>query len=712
MNEPVDKQDPRGDSADDLQRTAANDQTEVLAERSADRTASDTVGAARQADATIDDRRDEPAEPTFVPPETLGPYRVQEKLGEGGMGVVYRAVHQRLQRPVALKLLTTDRMRSEAALARFHREMAAAGKLSHPNIVLTHDAGEEHGVHFLVMELIEGVNVWQLLARLAATNGADRQCRFPLAEACEIIRQAALGLECVHRAGLVHRDIKPSNLMVHFDHEEATVKVLDLGLARLDMTHDPAHELTAEGQMMGTVDYMAPEQADGGEVGPWSDIYSLGATLYKLLAGVSPYADSGRGLLEKLAAMSRGPAPSIRSRVDLPPALADLIDGMISPDASERPHSAAAVAAALAPWAADARLYALARRLDSASPAASSDSEALMPTRQLTSRTQRPPSGASSAQPLHVEQRSSIRWWATALVVLALLIPLYYLIQPPAPKKADPATGPSGSDTLAMGDNRDTANDTDQRDPLPAGAQEMQLKQQEKFPLTGTMDQTELPPGPPASGGPFLPRMSRPGAKFDLPANGPNKAFRNFPLPKGSASLPFPNRNAGPVDHLLASFIVEHGGAVRVNEGGLEMDLTTNEDLLQRRRFSLVGIDTREKVTLAGNVTPWILRLRSLRSARLAGAAIDDTTVIQLAEMKSLRELDLSGTDVTSAAMAPLAAANRLTVLAIRRTQVDDTAVPHLGKMSQLIELQFESSRISDAGRDRLREMLPNTKLD
>ena len=117
-----------------------------------------------------------------------------------------------------------------------------------------------------------------------------------MAEACEIIRQAALGLECVHRAGLVHRDIKPSNLMVHFDHEEATVKVLDLGLARLDMTHDPAHELTAEGQMMGTVDYMAPEQADGGEVGPWSDIYSLGATLYKLLAGVSPYADSGRGL--------------------------------------------------------------------------------------------------------------------------------------------------------------------------------------------------------------------------------------------------------------------------------------------------------------------------------------------------------------------------------------------------------------------------------
>jgi hypothetical protein len=140
-----------------------------------------------------------------LPIATLGPYRLLEKLGEGGMGAVYKALHTRLDKLVAIKVLPADRMQNPAAVARFEREMKAVGKLDHPHIVRATDADEQDGTHYLVMEYVPGCDLSQLVKQLGP---------LPIPEACELVRQAALGLEHAHQHGLVHRDIKPSNLML------------------------------------------------------------------------------------------------------------------------------------------------------------------------------------------------------------------------------------------------------------------------------------------------------------------------------------------------------------------------------------------------------------------------------------------------------------------------------------------------------------------
>ena len=157
-------------------------------------------------------------------------------------------MHTRLKRPVAIKVLPAGRLHDPQAIARFQREMEAVGKLDHPNLVHAHDAGEAEGQHYLVMEFLDGTD----LRKLVRSSGP-----LPVADACEVVRQAALGLQYAHEHGLIHRDVKPSNLMLTRD---GTVKVLDLGLARLtDETAMPG-DMTGTGQVVGTGDFIAPEQ--------------------------------------------------------------------------------------------------------------------------------------------------------------------------------------------------------------------------------------------------------------------------------------------------------------------------------------------------------------------------------------------------------------------------------------------------------------------
>lgn len=170
--------------------------------------------------------------------QLLRDYRLTRVIGSGGMGTVYQAMHTRLQRPVAVKVLPERRLRDPAAVMRFQREMLTIGKLDHPAIVRATDAGEVDGTHFLVMELIEGID----LSRLVKIGGA-----LLAADACELVRQAAEGIEYSHRLGIVHRDIKPSNLMLN---RNGQVKILDLGLAMLGGLQNPVDELTTVGQLM------------------------------------------------------------------------------------------------------------------------------------------------------------------------------------------------------------------------------------------------------------------------------------------------------------------------------------------------------------------------------------------------------------------------------------------------------------------------------
>jgi len=230
----------------------------------------------------------------------LGRYRLEQPLGRGGMAVVYRGRDEELGRAIAVKLLADHLADDEEVRRRFLREARLAAGLNHPNVVSVYDLGERDGCPFIVMEFVEGETLADLLAR---------EGRLEPRRAVELALQACAGLENAHRSGLVHRDVKPANLLLRSD---GTLKVADFGIAR---AADAATQLTQAGTILGTAAYLAPEQADGGEVTAAADVYGLGAVLYEALAGQPPYQAKSiaelvlrqqRGEIEPLRGVSRG----------------------------------------------------------------------------------------------------------------------------------------------------------------------------------------------------------------------------------------------------------------------------------------------------------------------------------------------------------------------------------------------------------------------
>ena len=257
----------------------------------------------------------------------VGNYQVLDRLGQGGMGTVYKARHRRMRRVVAIKILSRDVAKSENFVKRFQREVEAVARLSHPNIIMAHDADEADVGNFLVMEFVSG--------RDLATEVHERG-PLPVDEAVDCILQAARGLEYAHGQGIIHRDIKPANLLRD---TSGVVKVADLGLARFEESTgkaDAASALTQAGTVMGTADFMSPEQAMGAaNIDHRADIYSLGCTLYFLLLGKPPY--EGPTLMAILLKHRDSPIPSLAAtRSDVPAELDALLRLMLEKAPADR----------------------------------------------------------------------------------------------------------------------------------------------------------------------------------------------------------------------------------------------------------------------------------------------------------------------------------------------------------------------------------------
>jgi serine/threonine protein kinase len=277
----------------------------------------------------------------------LGWLRMRERLGEGAMGQVFKAWNVRTQRVVAVKTLLKDLVANSRAMDRFRQEIEAAAQLDHPNIVKVRDADEIDSRPFMVMDYIDGVN----LSSLIKTKGP-----LPVSMAVECARQAALALQHAFERGVVHRDVKPANLLL--EKEEGPeksgsgfrVKILDFGLARFDSERRQATRLTQLGSTLGTVDYMAPEQAESArDADTRADIYALGCTLYYLLTSRPPFP--GSSMAEKVAARMTLPPPRVRAaRPEVAEGLDAVVARMMARLPTDRYQTPAEVAAALQPY--------------------------------------------------------------------------------------------------------------------------------------------------------------------------------------------------------------------------------------------------------------------------------------------------------------------------------------------------------------------------
>jgi serine/threonine protein kinase len=270
--------------------------------------------------------------------ETLGSFEILEEINRGGMGVIYKARQQGLNRLVALKVISPERLENPEAMHRFQREVQAAALLSHPNIVTVFHTDLKGPLPYLAMEFVAGLDLSTLVKKAGPLSVRD---------ACLYIRGAAQGLQHAFEQNLVHRDIKPANLMVTpspLDRSSSgplrdpTIKILDMGLARVTASHDDneAASLTQAGEFLGTPDYVAPEQAeDPRQADIRSDLYSLGGTFYFLLTGKVPFP--GNNLVQKLRRQLTEPPPSASARRgDVPPALDALIKRLMSRDPKDR----------------------------------------------------------------------------------------------------------------------------------------------------------------------------------------------------------------------------------------------------------------------------------------------------------------------------------------------------------------------------------------
>jgi eukaryotic-like serine/threonine-protein kinase len=384
----------------------------------------------------------------------LGPYVLGRKLGQGGMGEVYEATDVRLGRKVAIKVLPPSFASSGERRRRFLREAQAASAVSHPNLTVVYDVGEDGGVVFLAMELLSGRTLREAL----------RAGPLGVAESLRVVRDVARGLQRAHAAGIVHRDLKPENVMVDAD---GLVKILDFGLAKMVRSvegaaaggHSTTEMVTAEGHVLGTPNYMSPEQAVGGQLDLRTDIFSLGVILYEMLSGRRPF--SGTTSVEVLIRIARDePVPLSQVMPEVPGELEGLVVRCLAKRPEDRFASCAELLAAIdaldvapapTPQAPRAPLRPPASSSPASSSPASSSPASSSPASSSPASSSPTSSSPTSSSPAGAQRRRAPIFAAGAALLGAFGAALW-IGRGPAPQGAGGAASASASATLAPAD--------------------------------------------------------------------------------------------------------------------------------------------------------------------------------------------------------------------------------------------------------------------
>jgi serine/threonine protein kinase len=383
----------------------------------------------------------------------LGPYRVLEILGEGGMGVVFKAEDTQLRRRVALKTMKPDSSQSPSGRERFLREARAMAAVSHTHIATIYQVGEERGVPFLAMELLPGQTLEKRMQRDAK---GTRFAPLPILDVLRIARQTADGLAAAHAQNLIHRDIKPSNIWLR--EGDDCVKILDFGLARAESTEDV--RLTQSGVVLGTPAFMAPEQAAGTGVDPRADLFSLGSVLYVMCTGKVPF-QRGSTFDTLMAVTMDTPQPVRELNPKVPPGLDTLITRLLAKKPEDRPASAAAVRDALDE---------LIRQQGGNDPTRSIDSRGLLKP---------PPCRASTLR------RSLIFAALAAMIAVGIAIPLLH--RPAVPGRLT-IVAPADDARVLLDGNLVVLHDRRAEVPLESGKHQLLVSRPEFEDHTETLD--------------------------------------------------------------------------------------------------------------------------------------------------------------------------------------------------------------------------------